>query len=227
MRPLISKSGGEGKGESEKGEIATIPPYKGPQKCTQFAKNRTSSSIYFRSRPTSPSPRMPFYTISIDKRSPPPPRHPFPDRQRTKNTPPFRPSGWGRIAYAPIVLSKNSGGHIDSPVPRHVKISAPKHLQFLSSQDIKEAHSRQNAPSPPTDEQRKRPLRGLDFLLSPFPQSRQEKEKEIQEKHLQFSSSQQIKEARTRQAIPSPTNDEQRKRPLFVRQGRGVLHTPP
>ena len=88
MRPLISKSGGEGKGESEKGEIATIPPYKGPQKCTQFAKNRTSSSIYFQSRPTSPSPRMPFRTISIDKRSPPPPSHPFPDRRRTKKMPP-------------------------------------------------------------------------------------------------------------------------------------------
>ena len=80
----------------------------------------------------------------------------------------------------------------------------PKHLQFSSSQQIKEAYSRQDTPSPLTDEQRKRPLRGLDFLLSPFLVSRQEKEKDTEEKYLQLSSSQQIKEAHPHQGHHSP-----------------------
>ena len=79
---------------------------------------------------------------------------------------------------------------------------------------MKEAYSRQDTPSPPTDGQRKCPLRGLDFLLSPFYLSRQEKENGMQEKHSQFSSSQQIKESCSRQDTPSPPADEQRKRPL-------------
>ena len=90
----------------------------------------------------------------------------------------------------------------------------PKYLQFSPSQQIKEACSRQDTPSPPDNEQRNCPLRGLDFLLSPFPQSRQEKEKETEEKYLQFSSSQQIKEAYPCQDHPSPPTNEQRKRPL-------------
>ena len=65
-----------------------------------------------------------------------------------------------------------------------------KRSQLLSSQRFKEAHPRQGRPSPSDNEQRNRPLRGLDFLLSPFPQSIQEKEKETQEKRAQFSSSQ-------------------------------------
>ena len=80
----------------------------------------------------------------------------------------------------------------------------PKHLQFSSSQQIKEVYPRQDHLSPPTGEQRKCPLRGLDFLLSPFPQSRQEKEKETQEKSAQFSSSQRIREAHPYQDYPSP-----------------------
>ena len=63
-----------------------------------------------------------------------------------------------------------------------------KHSQFSYSQRIREAHPRQDHPSPTDDEQRKRPLRDLDFLLSLFPQSRQKKEKETQEKRAQFSS---------------------------------------
>ena len=89
-----------------------------------------------------------------------------------------------------------------------------KHSQFSYSQRIREAHPRQVCPSPPDNEQRKRPLRDLDFLLSPFPQSRQEKEKETLEKRSQFSSSQQIKEAHPCQDHPSPPADEQRNRPL-------------
>ena len=80
---------------------------------------------------------------------------------------------------------------------------------------MKEAYSRQDTPSPPTDGQRKCPLRGLDFLLSPFLVSRQEKEKETEEKRSQFSSFQQFKEAYSRQAILSPPDDEQRNRPLW------------
>ncbi len=90
----------------------------------------------------------------------------------------------------------------------------PKHLQFSSSQQIKEPYSRLDTHSPTDDGQRKRPQRGLDFLLSPFPQSRQEKEKERQEKRAQFSSSQQIKEAYSRRDTPSPLTDEQRNCPL-------------
>ena len=80
----------------------------------------------------------------------------------------------------------------------------PKYLQFSSSQHIREAHPRQDHPSPPDDEQRKRPLRGLDFLLSPFPQSRQEKKKETQEKRSQLLSSQRFIEAHPRQGCHSP-----------------------
>ena len=79
-----------------------------------------------------------------------------------------------------------------------------KHSQFSSSQRFREAHSRQDHPSPPADEQRNRPLRGLDFLLSPFPQSIQEKEKEAQEKRSHLSSSQHIREANPYQDYPSP-----------------------
>ena len=113
-----------------------------------------------------------------------------------------------------------------------MKISTPKHLQFSSSQQIKEVHPCQFTPSPTDDGQRNRPLRGLDFLLSPFLVSRQEKEKEIQEKHLQFSSSQNIKEANSRQNTPSPTDNGQRKRHDFDSFGIwyahswGVCHTP-
>ena len=92
---------------------------------------------------------------------------------------------------------------------------------------MKEAYSRQDTPSPPADEQRNRPLRGLDFLLSPFLVSRQEKEKDSQEKRSQLLSSQRFREAHPYQDYPSPPDDEQRKRPLFVRQCRGVSHTPP
>ena len=88
-----------------------------------------------------------------------------------------------------------------------------KHSQFSSSQQIKEAYSHQGHYSPPADEQRKCPLRGLDFLLSPFLVSRQEKEKETEEKHSQFSSSQRFREAYSRQDRPSPPTDEQRKPP--------------
>ena len=164
-----------------------------------------------------------------------------------------------------------------------MKISIPKHLQFSSSQHIKEAYPRQatpsptndgqktrplrgldfllspflvsrqekeeetqekrsqlhyiqrfrearphqNAPSPPTGEQRKCPLRGLDFLLSPFLVSRQEKEEETQEKRSQLHYIQRFREAHPRQSTPSPTDGGQKTRPLFVCQGRGVLHTPP
>ena len=100
------------------------------------------------------------------------------------------------------------------PAPYCVKISTPKHLQFSSSQQIKEPYSRRDTPSPTDDGQRKRPLRGLDFLLSPFLASRQEKEKDSQEKRAQFSSSQQIKESYLCQDTSSPTDDEQRNRPL-------------
>ena len=80
----------------------------------------------------------------------------------------------------------------------------PKHLQFSSSPRFREPHLRQDHPSPPTDEQRKRPLWGLDFLLSPFLVSRQEKEKETEGKYLQFSSSQRFRESHPRQGRPSP-----------------------
>ena len=80
----------------------------------------------------------------------------------------------------------------------------PKHLQFSSSQQIKEVYPRQDHLSPPTGEQRNRPLRGLDFLLSPFLVSRQEKEKETEEKRSQFSSSQRFREANPYQDYPSP-----------------------
>ena len=90
----------------------------------------------------------------------------------------------------------------------------PKHLQFLSSQQFREAHPCQDTPSPTDDEQRNRPLRGLDFLLFPFPQSRQEKEKETEEKRSQFSSSQRFREAHSRQIYPSPPTNGQRKCPL-------------
>ena len=104
-----------------------------------------------------------------------------------------------------------------SPFPQSIqekeKETQEKSAQFSSSQRFREAHSRQDHPSPPDDEQRNRPLRGLDFFLSPFPQSRQEKEKETEEKYLQFSFSQQIKEAYSCQDSSSPTNGEQRKRP--------------
>ena len=95
-----------------------------------------------------------------------------------------------------------------------MKISTPKHLQFSSSQQIKEVHPRQATPSPTDDGQRNRPLRGLDFLLSLFPQSRQEKEEETQEKRSQLHYIQRFKEAHPRQATPSPTDGEQRNRPL-------------
>ena len=94
-----------------------------------------------------------------------------------------------------------------------MKISIPKHLQFSSSQHIKEAYPRQATPSPTNDGQKTRPLRGLDFLLSPFLVSRQEKEKETEEKHLQFSSSQRFRESYPRQDHPSPPTDEQRNCP--------------
>ena len=90
----------------------------------------------------------------------------------------------------------------------------PKHLQFSSSQQIKEPYSRLDTHSPTDDGQRKRPLRGLDFLLSPFPQSRQEKEKETEEKRAQLSSSQRFSEPHPRQGCYSPPIDEQRNRPL-------------
>ena len=80
----------------------------------------------------------------------------------------------------------------------------PKHLQFSSSQQIKEVYPRQGRPSPTDDEQRNRPLRGLDFLLSSFLVSRQEKKKETEEKRSQFSPSQHVREAYPCQGRPSP-----------------------
>ena len=80
----------------------------------------------------------------------------------------------------------------------------PKHLQFLSSQQFREAHPCQDTPSPTDDEQRNRPLRGLDFLLSSFLVSRQEKKKETEEKRSQFSPSQHVREANPYQDYPSP-----------------------
>ena len=85
-----------------------------------------------------------------------------------------------------------------------MKISTPKHLQFSSSQQIKEVHPRQATPSPTDSGQKTRPLRGLDFLLSPFLVSRQEKEKETEEKRSQFSSSQRFREPHPRQGHHSP-----------------------
>ena len=152
---------------------------------------------------------------------------PSPTDGGQRNRPLFVRQGRGVSHTPPQFYQKIAGGHIDSPVPCHVKISVPKHLQFLPSQQIKEVRPRQVTPSPTDDGQRKCPLRGLDFLLSLFPQSRQEKEKETQEKRSQLHYIQRFKEACPRQATPSPTDGGQKTRPLFVRQGRGVLHTPP
>ena len=100
-----------------------------------------------------------------------------------------------------------------------MKISIPKHLQFSSSQHIKEAYPRQATPSPTNDGQRNCPLRGLDFLLSPFPQSRQEKEEETQEKRSQLYYIQRFREAHPRQAIPIPDRRRTKKPPPFRMSG--------